>query len=221
MSLAGPAAPMLVTKEDDSGAPPPPRHGGSARAREDRRTGYLLITPTVVIVFTMVVLPILWTISLGFQQVRLLNLRQAGFIGDYSLENFKNVLGSSGFVDALVTTLVYSIGGTACAIGLGLLAALALRQPFRGRGLVRACMLIPYVAPVVAATFVWKTMLNPQFGIVNHYGTTLLGLGRADRLPQLRPSRSRSSASRPHVSVALRAACSSRRGAPSPSRSSS
>ena len=36
-------------------------------------------------------------------------------------------------------------------------------------------MLIPYVAPVVAATFVWKTMLNPQFGMVNHYGTTLLG----------------------------------------------
>ena len=55
----------------------------------------------------------------GFQQVRLLNLRQAGFIGDYSLENFKNVLGSSGFVDALVTTLVYSVGGTACAIGPG------------------------------------------------------------------------------------------------------
>jgi multiple sugar transport system permease protein len=36
-------------------------------------------------------------------------------------------------------------------------------------------MLVPYVAPVVAATFVWTTMLNPQFGIVNHYGTTLLG----------------------------------------------
>jgi len=47
-----------------------------------------------------------------------------------------------------------------------LLAAMALRQPFRGRGLVRACMLVPYVAPVVAATFVWTTMLNPQFGIV-------------------------------------------------------
>ena len=129
----------------------------------------------MVIVFTMVVLPILWTISLGFQQVRLLNLRSAGFIGDYSLENFANVLGSSGFVDALMTTLVYSVVGTACAIGLGLLAALALRQPFRGRGLVRACMLVPYVAPVVAATFVWSTMLNPQFGIVNYYGTRLLG----------------------------------------------
>ena len=85
------------------------------------------------------------------------------------------MLTSPGFVDALVTTLVYSVAGTACAIGLGLVAALALRQPFRGRGLVRACMLVPYVAPVVAATFVWTTMLNPQFGVVNHYGTTLLG----------------------------------------------
>ena len=174
MSLAGPSAPLLGTEKGDS-APSPPRHGGSARAREDRRTGYLLISPTVIIVFTMVVLPIVWTISLGFQQIRLLNLRSAGVIGDYSLENFKNVLGSSGFVDALVTTLVYSVAGTACAIGLGLLTALALRKPFRGRGLVRACMLVPYVAPVVAATFVWTTMLNPQFGIVNHYGTTLLG----------------------------------------------
>jgi multiple sugar transport system permease protein len=114
-------------------------------------------------------------VSLAFQEVRLLNLRTTGFIGDYSLENFRDVLGSAGFVDALVTTLVYSVAGTACAIGLGLAAAMALRAPFRGRGLVRACMLVPYVAPVVAATFVWTTMLNPQFGIVNHYGTALLG----------------------------------------------
>ncbi|WP_157545036.1 carbohydrate ABC transporter permease [Nocardioides halotolerans] len=123
----------------------------------------------------MVVLPILWTFSLAFQHVRLLNLRRTGLIGDFNLDNFDNVLTSPGFVDALITTLVYSVAGTACAIGLGLVAALALRRPFRGRGLVRACMLVPYVAPVVAATFVWSTMLNPQFGVVNHYGTTLLG----------------------------------------------
>jgi multiple sugar transport system permease protein len=36
-------------------------------------------------------------------------------------------------------------------------------------------MLLPYVAPVVAVTFVWQTMLNPQFGIVNAIGTSLLG----------------------------------------------
>jgi multiple sugar transport system permease protein len=176
MSTGGPTAQLPVTEEHAGTGPPSRRRsGGSVRDREDRRVGYLLISPTVVIVFAMVVLPILWTISLAFQQVRLLNLRSTGFVGDYSLENFRDVLGSAGFVDALVTTLVYSVAGTACAIGLGLLAAMALRAPFRGRGLVRAFMLVPYVAPVVAATFVWTTMLNPQFGIVNHYGASLLG----------------------------------------------
>jgi len=123
----------------------------------------------------MVVLPILWTFSLAFQQVRLLNLQSTGFIGTYTLENFRTVLTAPGFVEALINTLVYSVFGTFCAISLGLVAALALRRPFRGRGLVRACMLLPYVAPVVAATFLWKTMLNSQFGIVNYYGEKLLG----------------------------------------------
>ena len=175
MTISG-SAPAGATVEAPDPVPDrKPQRGRSARAREDRRTGYALISPTAVIVFTMVILPILWTVSLAFQHVRLLNLRRTGFIGDYSLDNFENVLTSPGFVDALITTLVYSVAGTACAIGLGLVAALALRRPFRGRGLVRACMLVPYVAPVVAATFVWTTMLNPQFGVVNHYGTSLLG----------------------------------------------
>jgi multiple sugar transport system permease protein len=177
VTISGPTAPVEATVE--SPTPPGPgrrsRRVRSARAREDRRTGLALISPTVVIVGAMVVLPILWTFSLAFQHVRLLNLQTTGFFGEYSLDNFRNVLTAPGFLEALGNTLVYSVFGTACAIGLGLVAALALRRPFRGRGLVRACMLLPYVAPVVAATFLWKTMLNSQFGIVNHYGTTLLG----------------------------------------------
>ena len=151
------------------------RRARSARVRQDARTGLLLISPTVVIVLAVVVLPILWTVSLAFQNVRLLNLRSTELIGDYSLDNVSAVLTSPGFVDALVTTLLYAVAGTASAILVGLVAALALRRPFRGRGLVRAALLLPYVAPVVAATFVWSTMLNPQFGLVNHWGTTLLG----------------------------------------------
>jgi multiple sugar transport system permease protein len=175
VSLGGPEVP--VKDRPPPSAPPPaaPRRGGSTRARQDARTGLALITPTFVIVLVMVVLPILWTVSLAFQQVRLLNLRTTGIIGDYSLDNFTSVLTSDGFVEALVTTLVYAVCGTGAAIGLGLVAALALRRPFRGRGLVRAALLLPYVAPVVAATFVWSTMLNPQYGVVNEWGTGLLG----------------------------------------------
>ena len=174
MSGGGRGAPVLErpTEERSRGRR---RRSSSTRARQDARTGLALISPTFVIVLVMVVLPILWTISLAFQNVRLLNLRTTGIIGDYSLDNLRAVLGSDGFVNALVTTLVYAVGGTAAAIGIGLVAALALRRPFRGRGLVRAALLLPYVAPVVAAAFVWSTALNPQYGIVNEWGTGLLG----------------------------------------------
>jgi multiple sugar transport system permease protein len=147
---------------------------GSLR-RAEARTGWLLISPTVAVVLAVVVLPILWTVMLSFQQLRLIQLRTAGLLGDYSLANFVEVFTSDGFWSSLRTTLIYSVMGTALAVGLGLVASLALRRTFRGRGAVRALMLLPYVAPVVAATFVWSTMLNPQFGIINYWGTKLLG----------------------------------------------
>ena len=175
MSPGGPAVPVQDRPPTRESPVATPRHGRSTRARQDARTGLALISPTFIIVLVMVVLPIVWTVSLAFQQVRLLNLRTTGIVGDYSLDNFTAVLTSSGFVDALVTTLVYAVCGTGAAISLGLVAALALRQPFRGRGLVRAALLLPYVAPVVAATFTWSTMLNPQYGVVNEWGTGLLG----------------------------------------------
>jgi len=144
--------------------------------RSDARAGLTLISPTLVIVIFMVVLPILWTVLLAFQPLSLLSLATTGLLGtDFTLDNFKTVLTESGFVGSLVTTLAYSVLGTASAIGVGLVAALAVRRPFRGRTFVRAAMLLPYVAPVVAATFVWRTMLDPQFGIVNYWGERLFG----------------------------------------------
>ena len=144
-------------------------------ARQESRLAYKLISPTLLIVVVVVVLPVIWTISLAFQDVRLINLRDAGFFGEYDLDNFASVFGSSGFWSSLWTTVVYTVGATLGSIAIGLVAALALRKPFRGRGVLRAAMLLPYVAPVVAVTFVWSVALNPQFGIVNAWGTRFLG----------------------------------------------
>jgi multiple sugar transport system permease protein len=156
-------------------APPKARGAGRTLAAADARAGLALISPTLVIVLAMVVVPILWTALLAFQRLRLLNLRSSGLFGQFTLNNFDNTFTAPTFWSALATTLTYSVLGTTGAVGLGLVAALALRRPFRGRGLVRAVMLLPYVAPIVAATFAWSTMLNPQFGVVNHWGTRLLG----------------------------------------------
>ncbi|MGY5106815.1 carbohydrate ABC transporter permease, partial [Streptomyces sp. 900105245] len=85
------------------------------------------------------------------------------------------VFDSAGFWSSLGTTLLYTVGATFGSVALGLIAALALRKPFRGRGLLRAAMLLPYVAPVVAVAFVWEVALSPQYGIVNEWGQKLFG----------------------------------------------
>ena len=161
----------MSERADTSGALPPPpptelaprpaRAGRLTLRRNEARAGFALISPTLVIVVVMVVLPIIWTVSLAFQQIRLLNLSSAGIFGNYTMDNFRGIFTSEGFWTSLRTTLIYSVLGTASAIGLGLVAALALRSAFRGRTFVRAAMLLPYVAPVVAATFAWSTMLSP------------------------------------------------------------
>ena len=145
------------------------------RAQRDARAGRTLLAPTLIVVVLVIVIPIAWTIVLAFQDLRLISLRRRGLMGDFTLDNLTGVFTSPGFYNALTTTLLYSVVGTAASIGIGLVAALALRGWFRGRAVARGFMLLPYVAPVVAVTFVWQTMLNPQFGIVNEIGTSVFG----------------------------------------------
>ncbi|MEQ3553692.1 sugar ABC transporter permease [Pseudonocardia nematodicida] len=148
---------------------------GPTRAQRDARAGRTLLAPTLLIVLLVVIVPIAWTVVLAFQDLRLIDLHRGGLTGGFTLDNVTAVFTSPGFYNALFTTIVYATVGTAGSIGVGLVAALALRRTFRGRTVARAFMLLPYVAPVVAVTFVWQTMLNPQFGIVNEIGTSLLG----------------------------------------------
>ncbi|WP_433511716.1 carbohydrate ABC transporter permease [Nonomuraea sp. CA-143628] len=147
------------------------RRGGTLREQEGR-AGLALISPTLIITLVVVVLPLLWAIMLAFQDARLINVRRVGVFGHYTLENFGYVMSEPGFWTSLVNTLVYTVAGTALSIAIGLVAALALRDRFRGRTLVRASILVPYVAPVVAVAFLWDTMLNPQFGILNSWLST-------------------------------------------------
>src|SRR5918993_494176 len=146
---------------------------------QENRAGLTFITPTLAIVVIAVLLPILWTIFIAFRELRLRDVRSVGIFGStFTLENFVGVIGSRGFLDAMTTTFIYSTVGTILAIALGLAAALIVRRPFRGRTIVRASMLLPYVTPVVAVTFIWTIMLDPNLGIVNALGQDVLGWER-------------------------------------------
>ncbi|MFG1889432.1 carbohydrate ABC transporter permease [Micromonospora sp. NPDC049051] len=155
--------------------PAPARRRPLTLRRRESRAGLALVAPTLLVVVAVIGVPIVWTVVLAFQRVRLATLRRTGLFGEFTLDNVERVLNTPGFADTLWTTLVYAVSSTAGSIVLGLVAALVVRRPFRGRTLVRASMLLPYVAPVVAVTFVWQVMLDPQLGIVNDWGRRFLG----------------------------------------------
>lgn len=154
--------------------------------RRNNRDGWSMSAPIVVIVVAVVIVPILWTLVLSFQDARYSDVARNGLFNPLTLENYTDVFTSPGFWESLWVTVVYTASTTVGSIALGFAVALALRNVFRGRGIVRAVFLLPYVAPVVAVAYVWKVMLNPQFGVLNAFGTSYLGwdqpidfLGRA------------------------------------------
>ncbi len=159
----------------------------SLQARE-ARLAWLLILPTALIVFGLVVFPAIFSIWISFRDVGLDNLNQvfsAPFVG---LDNYRSVANDFAFKfqglqswGAAVTSIVYSFAATFLTLVVGLIAALLLNRPFRGRGLTRATFLIPYVAPIVSVAFVWRWILDPRpSGVLND---VLMRLGLIE-LPQ-------------------------------------
>ena len=136
---------------------------------------WVLILPTAIIVFGLVVFPAFFSIWISFHKVGLSNLNDvfhAPFVG---FDNYRRVMTDFAFkyqglknMGAFVTTIVYSFAATILTLIVGLIAALLLNQPFRGRGITRAIFLFSYVAPIVSVAFVWRWLLDPRpSGVLN------------------------------------------------------
>jgi multiple sugar transport system permease protein len=160
----------------------PSKKKGPTLAQREARLGWLLVTPAVIIVLILVVFPVGWNIMLSFQRVLVRDLQTVNFLSlDLSLDNYKRVIGVRDFWETLRTTLAYAFFGTTLSIAMGMWAALVVKKAFIGRSAVRGLMLFPYIAPVIAVTFLWRIMLNPQFGIVNEW-LDAAGIQRMDFL---------------------------------------
>ena len=146
-----------------------------SRQAQEARLAWMLISPTALIVLGIVIFPAFFSVWVSFHDIGLHNLNDvfhAPFVG---WENYQKVFDDFAFKfqgmqswGAAVTSIVYSFAGTTLTLVVGLVAALLLNRPFRGRGLTRAIFLFPYVAPVVSIAFVWRWLLDPRpSGVMN------------------------------------------------------
>lgn len=165
-------SPAVRTRRPDHAGRPAAR----SRARQDDLAGRLLVTPTVAVVGLVVLLPFAAVLVLAFQDIRLAELSRITIADlEFDLDSFLSTFRRDGFWESLRTTLLFATLTALGSVFLGVVVALALRKPFRGRALIRGLILVPYVLPVVAAAQTWRTLLNTQYGFVNEFGIRFLG----------------------------------------------
>ena len=154
----------------------------SEMTRQRVRAAWLFLTPMLVVLAVVAGWPLLRTIWFSFTDANLSALDAARFVG---LENYlarydgewAGLLADGDWWLAVYNTLWFAVVSVSLETVLGMIVALVLHSGFRGRGLVRAAVLIPWAIPTVVSARMWSWMLHDQFGVIN----SLLHGRRPDR----------------------------------------
>jgi multiple sugar transport system permease protein len=129
---------------------------------DERFLGWLLLTPTIVLLAMFIAYPFVKGVWLSLTSTTVGN--PGTFVG---LKNFVKIWNDSIFQRATYNTFVYTGVATVGKLVFGMWLALLLNRHFRGKRLVRASMLLPFIVPTVLSTFAWKWMFDPTFSVLN------------------------------------------------------
>lgn len=156
---------------------------GSDLQSERLRSAWLFLAPTFLTLALVAGWPLVRTVWFSLTDASLTNLSDAQFVG---LKNYlswitlssgrtvyRGLLADAAFWGAVWNTLKFTLVSVSLETVLGLIVALVLNAEFRGRGLVRAAILIPWAIPTIVSARMWSWMLNDQFGILNDMMLTL------------------------------------------------
>ena len=146
------------------------------RPTEGPRQAWAYVTPALAIVLLIALFPLAWTLweSLHRHDLRMPWLGRP-FVG---LANYGEILRDARFWGALAHTAFFAVTSISLELASGLFLALALNETFRGRGLVRAAVLVPWAIQTVVAALLWRFMFDSQAGIAN---ALLVAIGVLER----------------------------------------
>ncbi len=123
---------------------------------------FALLSPTVALLGLFIAYPFVMGIWLSLSSTSVGNIGE--FVG---LRNFVKAWNDSIFQTTLGNTFVYTFWATLFKLALGMWLALILNRHFRGKRIVRASMLLPFIIPTVLSTFAWRWMFDPTFSVLN------------------------------------------------------
>jgi multiple sugar transport system permease protein len=141
----------------------------------EARLGWLFVSPILVLIVLLVGYPLVLGLQMSAQKVGIYPGEETRFVG---LDNYVQLLAAPETAGAALHTVGYWLVAVGVEICLGLVAALALRRPFRGRGLVLALLVLPWALPPVVSGLLWTRIFDPSSGWLNG---VLYSLGLIDK----------------------------------------
>ncbi|MFN6925896.1 MAG: carbohydrate ABC transporter permease [Tabrizicola sp.] len=151
--------------------------GGLSLTQQRKRAAFWFIAPMLAALFFVAAWPLIRTIWFSLTNTALSNLYGGEFIGfdNYLslriLESgrwiWRGTLVDPAWWNAVWNTVRFAFVSVFFETVLGLIVALVLNAEFKGRGIVRAAILIPWAIPTIVSAKMWAWMLNDQFGIIN------------------------------------------------------
>jgi trehalose/maltose transport system permease protein len=135
--------------------------------RRQTRLGWLLLAPALAVVGFVALYPLGKTVYQSFTNEEFLGLEPRKWVG---IDNYRTLWHDTIFRDTVVLTIKFTVITVGFEFVLGLIIALVVNSGFRGRGVMRAVMLVPWAIPTVVAAQMWKWMLDDTYGVVNDLG---------------------------------------------------
>src|SRR3954470_17735472 len=121
------------------GAPPQQRQ--RSRGLSEKRLAFWMVSPSMLLIALVAAYPIIYAIWLSLHEY---SVRVAGLSRWAGLRNYSTALQDSQFWSALVTTLIFTASSVFLELLIGLAMALAMHSAFRGQGLLRTVVLVPW-----------------------------------------------------------------------------
>src|SRR5436309_13826279 len=124
-----------------------------------------MFSPAVLYILLLVAGPFFLAIFYAFSDARIGNTA-LHFVG---LENFRSILQSPSFRIAARNSFVFTIGSQIVVIIVSSILAIVLEKPFRGRGVIRFLVLLPWVAPMALGAIGWKWILDSIYSVITWF----------------------------------------------------
>jgi trehalose/maltose transport system permease protein len=145
----------------------PPRRKAVTADKSERRLATRMVAPSIVVIAIVAIYPIGYAVWLSLHEYSVRVPGLSRWAGPLGLRNYTTTLKDSVFWDAFKTTFIFTGASVTLELILGLAMAIAMHSAFKGRGVLRTVILVPWAVLTVVTAITWRSIFEPDLGFAN------------------------------------------------------